>query len=64
MRLLTAGGVEETAAVASLASAQQQYAGFTNIPLVAAFVSFMVAQSLKVLTTWYHLSHPWLPACP
>lgn len=26
---------------------------FTNKPLVTAFVSFVVAQSLKVFTTWY-----------
>jgi hypothetical protein len=50
MRLLTAGGVEESAVAAAASTAQ--YAGFTNIPLVAAFVSFMVAQTLKVLTTW------------
>uniref|UniRef100_A9TH33 Phosphatidic acid phosphatase type 2/haloperoxidase domain-containing protein n=2 Tax=Physcomitrium patens TaxID=3218 RepID=A9TH33_PHYPA len=30
-----------------------QYDGFTNFPIVAAFLSFFVAQSLKVLTTWY-----------
>lgn len=35
-----------------------QYDGFTNFPIVAAFLSFFVAQSLKVLTTWYfHLRH-------
>jgi hypothetical protein len=43
--------VEESAVAAAASTAQ--YAGFTNIPLVAAFVSFMVAQTLKVLTTWY-----------
>lgn len=30
-----------------------QYDGITNFPIVAAFLSFFVAQSLKVLTTWY-----------
>lgn len=38
--------------VASLA--QAQYDGLTNIPIVAALLSFFVAQSLKVLTTWYN----------
>jgi len=32
---------------------KSQYEAVTNLPLVAAFVAFAVAQSLKVLTTWY-----------
>jgi hypothetical protein len=31
---------------------KSQYEAVTNLPLVAAFVAFAVAQSLKVLTTW------------
>jgi hypothetical protein len=46
------GAVGSGADVGSLA--QAQYDGLTNIPVVAAFLSFLVAQSLKVLTTWYN----------
>jgi acid phosphatase family membrane protein YuiD len=29
---------------------------FSNCPLVAAVLTFAIAQSIKVLTTWYALS--------
>jgi uncharacterized protein len=31
---------------------------FSNCPLVAAVLAFAIAQSIKVLTTWYALSPP------
>ena len=35
---------------------------FSNCPLVAAVLSFAIAQSIKVFTTWY--ARPPLPAGP
>ncbi|XP_002961023.2 uncharacterized protein LOC9632025 [Selaginella moellendorffii] len=35
------------------AAVPSAYSSFSNLPLVAAFVSFVAAQSLKIVTTWY-----------
>lgn len=36
-----------------LASSSGAASAFGNLPLVAAFLAFAIAQALKVLTTWY-----------
>lgn len=57
MERMLAGDAAAAAAMASGDVAANlvnaQYEGITNFPIVAAFLSFFVAQSLKVLTTWY-----------
>lgn len=37
----------------SSASSSSSSSIFTNFPLISAFVAFVLAQSIKVLTTWY-----------
>jgi hypothetical protein len=49
----TATEIARAASAANASMVKSQYEAVTNLPLVAAFVAFAVAQSLKVLTTWY-----------
>jgi acid phosphatase family membrane protein YuiD len=49
----TATEIARAATAANATMVKSQYEAVTNLPLVAAFVAFAVAQSLKVLTTWY-----------
>jgi hypothetical protein len=51
----TATEIARAATAANATMVKSQYEAVTNLPLVAAFVAFAVAQSLKVLTTWYSL---------
>jgi hypothetical protein len=51
----TATEIARAATAANATMVKSQYEAVTNLPLVAAFVAFAVAQSLKVLTTWNFL---------
>jgi len=53
MERMLAGDVAVASGEVAANLVNAQYDGITNFPIVAAFLSFFVAQSLKVLTTWY-----------
>jgi hypothetical protein len=53
MDRMLAGDVAVASGDVATTLVNAQYEGITNFPIVAAFLSFFVAQSLKVLTTWY-----------